>query len=391
MKKVHTVILAIIFLSLVYFSLQQLTKTKAPIYQTAKVERGTIISSVTASGQIAAANSLAVTTQASGIVKEVFVSNGTQITAGDKILELTLDSQSLQKTMASWAAYLSAQNTLNTAQANINSLQSKLFKAHQAFVNGKGTEDPDTDDPTYIQQRADWLQAEADYKNQAAVISQAKVAVSSAWQSYQLVSAIVVAPIAGTVSDLIYAKGMSVMVNTTTQKIATIKNTGKPIAQFDLSELDVNKVKSGQNATVELDAFPGKKFVGKVIGVDTSGVISTGVTNYPVTIQLDTILSTLLSNMAANATIVIDEKKEVLTVPSAAIKEQDNKTFAQVRRNGKIQQIPVVTGLTSDTETEIIEGISVGEEVITGVIVGGGQSPFSTGGLRPGGFGGQRR
>ena len=100
--------------------------------------------------------------------------------------------------------------------------------------------------------------------------------------------------------------------------------------------------------------------------------------------------------MAANATIVIAEKKGALVVPSTAIQEQDNKTFVQVRKNGKIQQILVVVGLTSDTETEILEGITDGEEVVTRVVLDSsqttqtGQSPFSTGGLRPGGFGGSR-
>ncbi|MBI2430595.1 MAG: efflux RND transporter periplasmic adaptor subunit [Candidatus Levybacteria bacterium] len=393
-RKRFVVIGGLFLLVVIYWIFQNaFPKTQTPTYQIQKAEKTTLVSTVTASGQIVVSNRINVTTQASGIVKDIFVSDGQVINAGDKILEITLDSQGQQASTKAWSSYLLAKTSLDTAQANINSLQSKLFKANQAFVNGKGTKDPVTDDPIYIQQRADWLQAEADYKNQQAVIGQTQAAVASNWQAYQLISNIVTAPISGAVGDFLYAPGMSVNGTTTAQKVATIQTGGNIIAQFNLSELDVVKVHAGQKATVTLDAFSGKEFSGKVLGVDKTGVIATGVTNYPVTVQLDTAFSQILANMAASVVITINEKPGVVVVPSSAVQERDGKTVVRVLKDKKIVFIPVVTGATSDTETEIVRGLKEGDEVITGVVNtqrtgASSQSPFN---VQPRGFGGGTR
>ena len=82
-------------------------RTQQPQYQTAQVERGTIVSSVSASGQILSSNVMNVTTGTSGIVKQVFVSNGDKVTKGDKIAEIELDSAGQQKNASAWSSYLS--------------------------------------------------------------------------------------------------------------------------------------------------------------------------------------------------------------------------------------------------------------------------------------------
>src|SRR5262249_25065532 len=148
------------------------SKDTAQQYQTATVERGTLITSVTSSGTVSSGSSASITTQASGVVSEVYVKNGDYVNQGDKIALLTLDPTSEQKQEAAYASYLSAQNGLNDANAKLNSLQSALFKANQAFVTDRGVINPSDQqkaDPKYIEENADWLQAEADYKNQQSV------------------------------------------------------------------------------------------------------------------------------------------------------------------------------------------------------------------------------
>ncbi len=396
MKKLVYAFLAVVLLLLVYFGSSQFTKTERPTYQTAKVEKGTLVSSVSESGTVAVTNKTSIITQASGSISNVYVKNGDTVTQGQKIADVTLDYAGQQRQAAAWSSYLSAQNTLNTAQAKINSLQSTLFKTNQTFVNGKGTKDPDTDDPTYIQQRADWLQAEADYKNQTAVISQAQAALSSSWFSYQAAWAIITAPIAGVVSDLVITQGMQIGSTNTTaasstgissQVVGSVKTDGKPVVSINLSEIDAVRVKEGNKATITFDAFAGKTFFGKVLGINTNGMVSSGVTTYPTIILLDEKNDQILPNMSVTAQIVTGVKNNVLLVPSAAIQTLNGKNAVRVKNNGVIKLVPVEIGDSSETQTEVLSGVGENDEVVIGVI-STQASPFST--VRFGGIGGGR-
>lgn len=369
-------------------------KGEQPQYQTAKVERGTLVSSVSASGNISSGNSVSVTTSATGVVSSVYVHNGDAVSLGQKIADITLDTASQQKQTAAWASYLSAQNALTAAKSKMNALQSALFKANQTFVKGAGTEDPITDDPTYIIQKADWQQAEADYKNQAGVIAQTEAALSSAWFTYQQTSASITVPIAGNIANLTLTPGLPIQSQSSatdnstgnaSQAVGTVAiNGGQLQASVNLSEIDVTKVKEGQKVTLTLDAFPGKTFTGKVASIDTNGSISSGVTTYPATITIDSAVSTIYPNMAVSARIITLVKDDVLLVPSGAIQSANGETSARVLRNKQVQQVAVEIGESSDTQTEILSGLSVGDEVITSVVT---QTTTGTSGNSP--FGGQ--
>lgn len=406
-NRTRAAIIIFVLLAIGFFGWQRIkSSSQQQQYQTARVELGTIISSITVSGQVLQASRMPVTTSASGIVKTVFVKNGDAILAGDPIAEITLDQQSQQKQAAAWANYLSAQNTLKATQAKINSLQSALFKANQSFVNGKGIANPSDEqkaDPKYIEENAEWLQAEADYKNQEGVISQAQAAVRSTWLSYIQTSATVVAPIGGKVTDLLLQPG-SVITNQSasqngtlsaaSQKIATMQVQGTLIVAVSLSEVDAPKVKAGNKTTFTFDALADKTFTGKVASIDTLGVVNSGVTTYPATIALDTGSSDIFPNMSATATIMLDTKSDVLLVPSSAVQTQGSNSFVRVLKNGHLEEVAVELGLSSDTQTEVISGLDEGEEVVTSITTQNqGQqqstSPFGGGGVfRPGGFGG---
>ena len=148
------------------------------------------------------------------------------------------------------------------------------------------------DRPEYHIPQKEWLSAEANYKKQANVIAQAQAAINNAWLNYKLSSPVIEAPTNGTVTSLMYAAGMSIGSldtgdTTSNQKIATIRTEGMPIVSVNLSEIDVSRVEHGQKATVTLDSISNKTFVGKVIGIDRIGKISSGVTQYPSIIQLN--------------------------------------------------------------------------------------------------------
>ncbi|MDO8751951.1 MAG: efflux RND transporter periplasmic adaptor subunit, partial [Candidatus Wolfebacteria bacterium] len=337
------------------------------------------------------------------------------------------DVSSQQKQAAAWASYLSAQNSLKSTQAKINSLQSALFKANQAFMNDKGAiqnpSEADKSDPKYIEENAEWLQAEADYKNQEGVINQAKASLNSSWLSYIQLSSTVTAPIAGKVSGLTLTPGLPITSNQAASTTSTTssngsgssgsgQNVGTIIAEqgslqaaVNLTELDVVKVKPGQKVTLKLDALPDKTFTGKVSTVNTNGSVSSGVTTYPTTITFDTTADNIYPNMGVNTTIITDIKDNVILVPSAAVQTTSGQSTVRVMRNGQITQVPVEIGNSNDTQTEIISGINEGDVVITGNTApvgtssqgatspfgGGGFGGFRTGSGAAGAGGGQRR
>jgi len=348
-------------------------KKEKPQYLTAEVTRGMVISSISASGEVLSANIINVTTKASGIVKEVYVKNGDKVKKGDKILEIDLDLEGKQRHASAWSSYLSAKNSLELAKASLYSLDSQMWAAHRKFMDDAVARSLASEDSTYIQQNDDWLAAEAKYKNQKQVIAQAEANVNSSWLNYIQTSPIITAPSEGTIISLIFAKGMSIGASNagnsaSIQKVAAIKIEGAPIVSVNLSEVDVPVVKSGQKVAVILDSIPDKTFTGKVVSIDRVGQITSGVTQYSAVIQLDSSSEQILPNMMVTANIIIDRKDNVLLIPSSAIKNREGQNYVAVLKDGKLQPVLVGTGLSSDTQTEIISGLKEGDLVVSGTI-----------------------
>ncbi|HEV2339184.1 MAG TPA: efflux RND transporter periplasmic adaptor subunit [Patescibacteria group bacterium] len=402
-KKVLAIIVIIILVVGFLVFRQISSSSQQPQYQTAQATKGTLINSVTASGQVSVANKVSITTAASGAVKQLFVKSGDTVNQGDKIAEITLDNSGQQRQTQAYAAYLSAQNTLNAGQAQLNTLQSNMFVANQKFVNDRGVANPSSQqvaDPVYIEENDTWLAAEAAYKNQQLVISQAQAALSNASAAYSQDASIVTAPASGTVADLQIAPGMQIGSSTSTsttttnlQTIADIRTSGEISAVVNVAEVDVASVQVGQKATVTFDSLPNQTFTGTVIGINTIGQTTSGVTTYPATIVLDSPSDKIYANMNATANIITKVDNNVLLVPTAAIQTSSEQSYARVLQNGNITQVPVTTGDSNATQTVITSGLSEGQTVVTGVTTTGasssssGSSPFS-GGLRFGGFGG---
>ncbi len=395
--KVKLAALAVIlFVGWVLYTKLGSARTAATQYQTATVTRGTIVSSVSESGQMATANRLPITTQGSGQIKQIFVKNGDTVSAGQNILELSLDQTGQQRTASAWSAVLAAQNNLASAQTQLWTLQNQEFVANQKFMNDAVERDLSTSDPIYIEENATWLAAEASYKNQANVIGQAQAALSNAWLNYQGSSPIVTAPGSGVVADLVLTPGMAITSQTNSSNVPSATTVGDivtnnaPTATFNLSEVDVTKVKEGQKATLTLDALPGMTYTGTVTGINRSGLVTSNVTNYPAVIQFDTSPDNVLPNMSVNANIIVQTKDNVLLVPTAAIQTRNGQSTVRILKNGQVQTVAVETGLASDTQTEITSGLSEGDTVIIGGLTTpasqSASSPF--GAFRFGGGGG---
>jgi multidrug efflux pump subunit AcrA (membrane-fusion protein) len=407
---IKKIILLIVVIGLGWLTFSKLVSSKKNQvqYQTAKVEKGTLIVSVTGSGQVSTANNGTISTLATGVVSKLYVKDGDEVKTGDKIAEIDLDLKGQQNVASAWSSYQSAKNNLESAKTSLYILQSDMFTQWKKFYdtatnstyqNSDGT--PNETNRTLADFHIlndNWLAAEAKYKNQQNVVAQAQTALNSAWLSYQQTSPTIYASISGIISGLSLQVG-SVIVESTntvnsaqsTTKIANIKTKALSMVSVNLTEIDIPKVKIGNKATIKFDALIDKTFTGKVVSIDTAGTVSSGVTTYPTVIRLDTESNSILPNMAASAGIITETKDNVLLVPLAAVQKQsDGSSFVRVMKNGKPVETAVEVELSSSSQVEIISGLSEGDTIITNTVSSNGtsqqrgsqtQSPF-------GGFGG---
>jgi len=402
----------VVILAIGWFTVPTLVKGKSgTTYQTDTATRGTLIVTVSASGNVSSANSAVVTTQTSGVVSKIYVKNGDQVKSGDAIALVDLDMNGKQRADQAMASYQNAQSSVNSAQAGMFSLQSAMFSKWQTYTNiaqnttyQNGDGSPNTGNRTltpFTTTQDDWLAAEAQYKNQQNVLAAAQTSLSSAWANYQQTSPTIYAPISGTISGLSFQIG-SVLTsqtsstgNSTSQRIANIKTAATPVAIVNLNEIDVPKVVVGDKATITMDAFPGATFTGKIVSIDTTGTVSSGVTTYPAYIVYDSAIDGIYPNMGVTASIITAVKDNVVLVPNAAVQNTSDGSQPTVRimKNGQVSTVNVTVGASNDTQTEISSGVNENDTVVTGTITtgtptaAGAASPFSALGGR-GGFGG---
>jgi macrolide-specific efflux system membrane fusion protein len=164
------------------------------------------------------------------------------------------------------------------------------------------------------------------------------------------------------------------------------------------SESDVNKLKVGQTATVTPDALSGVELGAHVTAISPVGTTSSNVVSYDATLTLDQKDSSVKLGMSASAAVIVGQAQGV-TVPNAAVSGSASLATVTVLRNGKQTQQQVAVGLRGDSRTQIISGLSAGEQVVikttlpplsstTTSTTGAASGTLGGTGTRPGGLGG---
>lgn len=173
--------------------------------------------------------------------------------------------------------------------------------------------------------------------------------------------------------------------------LAVIYDMSNYTFEMSVDELDVKSVEVGQNVIVTADALAEKTFSGTVTNVSLQSSTSNGVTNYPVTVTLNDGMDELLPGMNVDGVIILDEAKDVLSVPADALMRGNevyvkDETVKEAQGNipAGFRAVEVTTGLISDDYVEITGGLSENQEVYVA------QSTVSTtqDTMMPGGMGG---
>ena len=179
----------------------------------------------------------------------------------------------------------------------------------------------------------------------------------------QLQWAIITAPFAGTISSVDVDEGDTVLATETIMQLIDLTSLE---LDAEVDEIDDAEVEPGQRAIIEVDALPTLQLEGQVVSISLLPEVEAGVVLYKVKIGFNVPPDFELKvGMSATADIITNERRNVLLVPSRAIKQDSQGNLVvNVVVNEQIEERPVVIGISDGFQTEIIDGLNEGEVVL---------------------------
>lgn len=170
------------------------------------------------------------------------------------------------------------------------------------------------------------------------------------------------APFSGTVSEVKIKVGDQVSPGSVAIRIDDFSSL---LVDVRISEVDVNRIRVGQDSSLVFDAILNKTYQGKVKEVSPVGTITQGVVDFIVTIELTDADQDVKPGMTAAVNIVVNRLSDVLLVPNRAVRLSGGKRIVYVLRNGQNVAVPITLGASSEIYSEVVEGeLKVGDEVI---------------------------
>lgn len=186
----------------------------------------------------------------------------------------------------------------------------------------------------------------------------------------QLENYTIVSPISGTIIEKSLGQGDNIE-GTSSGTMAVIFNMDRLQFTLNIDELDIGKIEVGQNVVITAEALSGQSFNGRVARINYNGRTQSGVTSYPVTVELDS-ASGLLPGMNISAEILVEEAYNVLCVPINAVQRGNTVLVPEegaIAADGtidsaKLGEVPVITGRTNGTYVEITGGLNEGDTIV---------------------------
>lgn len=235
-----------------------------------------------------------------------------------------------------WAQNKPLPEDIRIAQANLNVAQAKVSDAERAWEKVKNV--PDPDDIATAQAKVDGLQA-------------------------QINLATIIAPFDGMISRADNQIGDLVRPGVSAAQLVDLSHLYLDIS---ISEIDINKIKIGQEVQISFDAIPEEMYKGEVSEISKVGESIQEVINYIVTCEIINPNESIRPGMTAAVTINVDKVENVLTVLNRAVRSDGTSRYVNVVRNNTIIKIPITLGMITEDRSEVIAGdISEGDMVIT--------------------------
>ena len=383
MKVLKIILITLVLCSVSIVSLSCASKsssTPTAQNQVATVKRGNLVINVTGTGNLAFSNTVDLAFQMAGIVDLVNVQAGDSVKQGQVLA--TLDTTQRDENLTS------LESNVLSAQISLKNADLALDKAEEATVTTV------TGDIIYSN---NFDQEQIDILKLQDQMAQAKLAdAQKKLADAQNASPEVIAPFDGFITTVNVSAGDAGVSGNGVPKgtvACQIVDPNKFQADILVSELDISQVKLGGDATVGIDAMSGISLPAKVTYISPTATIQSGVVNYKVTVEvtsLEPVRSSqtgqggttrsasgaqgqtpapqtiqLRQGLSATVNILIQEKDNVLLVPSRAITRQQGGTYVNVlKTDGTTEQRSIKTGISDLQNTEVTDGLTEGEKVV---------------------------
>jgi HlyD family secretion protein len=267
-------------------------------YQTAKIDRGNVTETVTATGTLSAVTTVQIGSQVSGVISRLYADFNSHVTKGQLLAEL--DPTPMQAQVE--------QRQADVTRMRVEVANSKVQYDRQARLAKAGlAADADVDN------------ARAQYESAAAQVKQSTAALSQALTNLRYTK--IVSPIDGVVVDRAYDVGQTVAASFQAPTLFQIaQDLTKMQVQADVDQSDIGRVQVGQTARFTVDAYPDEEFRGRISQIRLNATINQNVVSYPVMIEVPNPGERLRPKMTANVTIDVATVQNVLRVPNAALR-----------------------------------------------------------------------
>lgn len=385
MKKRYIVLGVVVLAGLVTGGiLMKRGEKEAPEVQTTPVTRAQIVQKVNATGKIQPKTNVNISADISSKITRMTVKEGDWVEKGDFLLELDRERF--------LASVESEEANVRSAQANADLVQENMVQTERAYKRAKELID------RKLESQAALDIAEANYQVEVARFQSANYQVVQAKGRLKqaqddLSKTTIYAPMSGTISELSKEQG-EIAIGSQFQEdvIMVLANLDVMEALVNVDENDIVAVAIGQAAEIEVDALLGERLAGSVADIASSAnVIEPGTTEqkteFEVRIAVDSVKKELRPGMTVSADIVTDTRDDALSIPIQSVtvrtieqleagddKAKEHFTAGEdgfvelvfVIEDGKAMARAVKTGIQSDELIEVVEGLTEGEEVVSG-------------------------
>jgi len=357
--------------------------------QLAKAEEGDIARSVVATGKVEPITKVEVKSKASGIVTRLDTDINAHVVKGQVLAQL--DQQEILDQVAAQKATLAASESNARAAAaaiefdRVSAEAPDLPMYQHTYTRALEM----SKDGVVSQQALDDAQqkylAAANIRDKAvsqitvdnSKLRQAEAQVAQAQASLkqledQLSYTTIVSPMDGIILSRDVEIGDAVssilVLGSTATLVMTIGDTHQVYVQGKVDESGIGQVYMGQPARIKVESFKDKTFEGKVTRIAPLGVEKDNVTTFEVRVSIDNPGGELKANMTANAEILLEEHKHVLTVPEQSVLyDKDRSASVEIpdssQKSGR-KKIPIKVGISNGTKVEVLAGLKAGDTVI---------------------------
>jgi len=372
--------LAIIVLVAGYFGFRSFRNAEQTFaFETAKIGKGTISKTVTATGTLEAVKTVAVGTQVSGVIEKIFVDFNSQVKK-DQLLAQIDETPLLAQLDQSKAS-------VDQAEAQVK-YQKATFDRYKVLIGKKLIAETDFD------------LAEYNYNNAVASLSNAKSVYDK--NKINLSYARIYSPIDGIILNRAVDEGQTVAASFNTPTLFSIANDLTQMqVEVKVDEADIGQIRMNQRVEFTVDSYPDLKFAGSVSEIRLQPVVTSNVVTYTVIVQAPNLELKLMPGMTTNIIIFVNEKKDILVVPGKALRftpdettyssylktlpEEDQKkmdpsiqkvnpmqkdmNFIWTKNGGLIQKSEVKIGTNDGINYEVISGLNEGDEIVLSLAI----------------------